>query len=199
MSLKTDIEMVKEELTSEEKFFEKAVVTERFVKKYKNVMIGSVVAVVLFVAGDIAYNVNKQNTIDSANATLAELQKSATPNPATVARLSSLSPALSDVWNYSQALAHKNIVEMEKLTKSKTILVGDLATYNVAQNSNSVVKLDAYSAKEDAIYADLARMQSAVILMNEKKLDEAHKVLSMINLNSPLSQAASALMHYGVK
>ena len=35
LSLKTDIEMVKDELTSEEKFFEKAVVTEKFIKKYK--------------------------------------------------------------------------------------------------------------------------------------------------------------------
>jgi len=35
LSLKQDIEMVKEELNSEEKFFEKAVLTERFVKKYK--------------------------------------------------------------------------------------------------------------------------------------------------------------------
>ena len=35
MSLKEELEMVKEELSSEEKFFEKAVITEKFVKKYK--------------------------------------------------------------------------------------------------------------------------------------------------------------------
>jgi len=47
LSLKENIGMVKEELTAEEQFFEKAVVTERFVKKYKNVMIGSLVVIVL--------------------------------------------------------------------------------------------------------------------------------------------------------
>jgi len=190
--------MVKEELTSEEKFFEKAVVTERFVKKYKKVMIGGVVAIVLFVAGNIAYTVNKQNTIESANSTLAQLQLNAS-NPATVARLASLSPALSDVWSYSQALVNQDMKALEKLQNSKTILVGDLASYEIAQNSKNITTLKAYAQKEDAIYADLAYVQSAVLLMQEKKIDEAHKILTMINLNSPLSQVASALMHYGVK
>ena len=198
MSLKTDIEMVKEELTSEEKFFEKAVVTEKFVKKYKNVMIGSVVAVVLLVAGNIAYNINKQNTMDSANATLAELQVDAT-NPAKQAMLNSLSPALFDVWSYSEAIAKKDVASLEKLKSSKTALVGDLASYEVAQNTKSLDSLDAYAQRSDAIYADLARVQSAIILMNENKLDKAHSLLSMINLNSPLAQVAKALMHYGVK
>ena len=198
MSLKTDIEMVKEELTSEEKFFEKAVVTERFVKKYKNLMIGGVLAITLFVVGNIAYNINKQNTLDSANATLLELQKNAS-NPAKIARLASLSPELSDVWHYSEALTKKDIDSLEKLKSSKTMLIADLASYEVAQNSNDLSKLEEYASTQDAIYADLANMQSAVLLMNENKIDEAHKKLSMINLDSPLAKLASALMHYGVK
>ena len=198
MSLKTDIEMVKEELTSEEKFFEKAVVTEKFVKKYKNLMIAGVVAIVLFVVGNIAYTINKQNTIDSANAALAELQINA-DNPATLARLESLSPSLSSVWLYSQAIANKDLASLEKLTSSKALLVGDLASYELAQNNKSIKELDEYANNQDAIYADLARVQSAVILMNEQKLSEAHEILSMININSPLSQVAHALMHYGVK
>jgi len=192
LSLKTDIEMVKEELTSEEKFFEKAVVTEKFVKKYKNLMIGSVVA------GNIAYNANKQNTIDAANVALATLQS----NPADTAALSqlqTLSPTLADVWSYSNAVVKQDIKTLEKLQNSKAIFVGDLASYSVAQNIATSEKLDAYASKKDAIYADLANVQNAVLLMNENKIDAAHKKLAMINLNSPLSQVAKALMHYGVK
>jgi len=190
--------MVKEELTSEEKFFEKAVVTEKFVKKYKNLMIAGVVAIVLFVVGNIAYTINKQNTIDSANVALAELQTNA-DNPATLARLETLSPSLSSVWLYSQAVANKDLASFEKLTSSKALLVGDLASYELAQNNKKREELDEYANNQDAIYADLARVQSAVILMNEKKLSEAHEILSMININSPLSQVAHALMHYGVQ
>ncbi len=198
MSLKTDIEMVKDELTSEEKFFEKAVVTEKFVKKYKNLIIGGVIATVLFIAGNVAYTINKQNTIDSANAVLAELQINS-DNEATLARLESLSPALSNVWLYSQALVNKDTATLEKLKNSKALLIADLASYEVAQNTKDAQKLEAYANKQDVIYADLARVQNAVILMNEKKIDEAHEILSMININSSLSQVAKALMHYGVK
>lgn len=190
--------MVKEELTSEEKFFEKAVVTEKFVKKYKNLMIGTVVIIVLFVAANIAYTVNEQNTKNSANIALSELQTNSN-NPATLARLESLSPALYDVWTYSQAIVNNDVSTLDKLQNSKANLVGDLASYAVAQNSSDVSKLDAYANKKDAIYGDLARIESAVILMNEKKIDEAHTKLSMINVDSPLAQVANALMHYGVK
>lgn len=198
MSLKTDIEMVKDELTSEEKFFEKAVVTEKFVKKYKNLIIGGVIATILFIAGNVAYTINKQNTIDSANAVLAELQINS-DNEATLARLESLSPALSNVWLYSQALVNKDTATLEKLKNSKVLLVADLASYEAAQNTKDAQKLEAYANKQDVIYVDLARVQNAVILMNEKKIDEAHEILSMININSSLSQVAKALMHYGVK
>ena len=198
MSLKTDIEMVKDELTSEEKFFEKAVVTEKFVKKYKNLIIGGVIATVLFIAGNVAYTINKQNTIDSTNAVLAELQINS-DNKATLARLESLSPALSNVWLYSQALVNKDTATLEKLKNSKALLIADLASYEAAQNTKDAQKLEAYANKQDVIYADLARVQNAVILMNEKKIDEAHEILSMININSSLSQVAKALMHYGVK
>jgi len=46
--------MVRNELTSEEKFFEKAVVTEKFLKKYKNLIVAGVIATALFIAGNVA-------------------------------------------------------------------------------------------------------------------------------------------------
>jgi len=62
-----------------------------------------------------------------------------------------------------------------------------------------VSKLEEYASKQDAVYRDLAYIQSAVILMNDKKIDEAHEKLSMIGIDSPLAQVAKSLMHYGVK
>jgi len=106
LSLKNDLDMVKEELNSEEKFFEKAVITEKFVKKYKNLMIASVIGVVILISANIAYDVNKQNTKDAANAALVELMNDST-NAAALTRLESLSPALRDVWVYSQAVVSK--------------------------------------------------------------------------------------------
>jgi len=190
--------MVKEELTSEEKFFEKAVVTEKFVKKYKNVLIASVAIIVLAVAGNIVYTINKQNTLDKANSLLAQLQ--AKPNnPQIETKLKELSPALSSVWKYSQAVANNDVTTLKSLKKSDALMISDLASYEVAQNSKDVSTLQEYADKQNAIYSDLARVESAVLLMNEKKIDKAHEVLSMINVNSPLAQVAKSLMHYGVK
>ncbi len=189
--------MVKEELNAEEKFFEKAVVTEKFVKKYKKAIIGSVVAVVVLVAGNIGYTISENNRLAEVNSVLSELQTKSTP--ALEARLDSLSPTLSDVWHYSQAVVNKDLVTLKKLEKSKAILIGDLASYEAAQNANDLQTLESYANSNEAVYADLARVEAAILLMNEKKIDEAHEKLSLINVTSPLAQVAKALMHYGVK
>ena len=190
--------MVREELNSEEKFFEKAVMTEKFVKKYKNAMIGSVVAIALFVAGSIVYSSMQDARIADANKALLELQ-SKESSPATLARLESLSPELHDAWLYSQAVVNQDVEQLEKLQKSKAFLVGDLSSYEVAQSKSDIKLLEAYSQKQNALYADLATLQTAVILMNSKEIEKAHTKLKMIKIDSPLAEIATALMHYGVK
>jgi len=198
LSLQQELQMVKEELTSEEKFFEKAVVTEKFVKKYKKPLIGAVVAIVLIVAGDIAYNLNKQHTIDMANKTIAEL-KNKPDDVALLTKLETLSPELHDVWIYSVALANSDTKKMQQLQNSKAILVADLSTYEVAQASKDLQKLESYAQKDGAVYKDLALIQSAILLMQDGKIDDAHMKLNMIRTTSPFANVAKALMHYGVK
>jgi len=190
--------MVKDELNSEEKFFEKAVMTERFVKKYKKPLIGVVATIVLIVIANFAYVASEQNRIESANETLTKLQKNPKDEVA-LARLESLSPELHDVWVYSQAIAQKNAADLEKLKNSKALLVGDAASYEAAEYKEDLAALESYSERQKAIYKDLAAVMSAVLLMNEGKIDDAHDKLEMIGANSPLAQMASALMHYGVK
>ena len=198
MSLKENIGMVKEGLTAEEQFFEKAVVTEKFVKKYKNVMIGSVVVLVLVVAGNIIYNMNRASTLNAVNKTLVALEANPSSKE-TENKLASLSPTLNDVWLYSQAVAQNDVKVLDSLEKSKAPLIGGLATYEAAQNSQDKAKLEAYTQTQGAIYRDLAQVQLAIILMNENKIADAHEHLSMIGIESPLAPVAKALMHYGVK
>ena len=190
--------MVKEGLTAEEQFFEKAVVTEKFVKKYKNVMIGSVVVIALVVAGNIIYNMNRANTLNAVNKTLVTLESNPSSKE-TENKLASLSPTLNDVWLYSQAVAQNDVKVLDSLEKSKAPLIGGLATYEAAQNSQDKAKLEAYAQTQGAIYRDLAQVQLAIILMNENKISDAHEHLNMIGMQSPLAPVAKALMHYGVK
>ncbi|QOY52945.1 hypothetical protein [Candidatus Sulfurimonas baltica] len=195
MSLKDNIDMVKEELNSEEKFFEKAVITERFVKKYKNLMIITVASIILVVGANIAYNANEQSKITAANVALIKLQNDAGDLDA-LNELKSLSPNLYDVWIFSKAVADKDIETIKKLKNSKALIIDDLVKYELA---NDAVSLNEYASKQDAIFRDLALLQSAVLLLNENKIEEAHNKLLKISQESPLSNLAKSLIHYGIK
>ncbi len=198
MSLKDNIEMVKEELNSEEKFFEKSVITERFIKKYKNVLIGTAVAIVVIIGANVAISIKNQNDMVAVNeAFLVLLQDE--KNSQALLTIKDISPDLYDVWSYSVAIANKDMITLKELTNSKDILVSDLSSYELAQDAQDSSSLDAYASKQDAVYKDLAIIQSAIILMNESKIDLAHDKLAQIQPQSSLNKIASALLHYGVK
>jgi hypothetical protein len=190
--------MVKEELNSEEKFFEKAVITEKFVKKYKNAMIGTVVVVVALVVGNIAYDMNKQTQITAANDALSTLSKDS-KNSEALLTLKSISPDLYDVWIYSNAIANRDFLTIKELENSSAVMIGDMAKYELAQDSKDAASLDSYASKQNAMYRDLALVQSAIILMSNEEIEKAHEKLSKISAESSLQQIAAALLHYGVK
>ena len=198
MSLKENMDMVKQELNSEEKFFEKAVITEKFIKKYKNLLISSVVIVIALVTANIAYDINSAKKITEANNALAKLQQDAKDTTAS-AELQALSPELYDGWRFSKAMVTKDLLILKKLQNSKALLISDLSKYELAQDEQSVKALDSYALMQDAIFKDLALVQSAIILMNKNKVDEAREKLSSISSDSPLAKLSKALMHYGVK
>ena len=198
MSLKENMDMVKQELNSEEKFFEKAVITEKFIKKYKNLLISSVVIVIALVTANIAYDINSAKKITEANNALAKLQQDAKDTTSS-AELQALSPELYDVWRFSKAMVTKDLLILKKLQNSKALLISDLSKYELAQDEQSVKALDSYALMQDAIFKDLALVQSAIILMNKNQVDEAREKLSSISSDSPLAKLSKALMHYGVK
>ncbi len=187
--------MIKEELNSEEKFFEKAVITEKFIKKYKKIMIISVAAVVVVVGANIAYNINESSKISAANAAFAKLQADAS-DAAALNELRALSPNLYDVWIFSQAVANRDLEALKSLKNSKALIVTDLVEYEMARDAAS---LEDYASKQDVIFRDLALVQGAVMLLHENKIDEAKNKLSKVSKDSSLDKIVAALMHYGIK
>ncbi len=198
MSLKENVEMVKEELNSEEKFFESAVKAEHFVKKYKTALISAVVVIVLGVGAKAGYDMNVQATIEKANKALSTLQKDATDKKAQ-SELKKLNPELFDAWSLSVALKNSDNKRLSSLSSSKAIAVADIAQYQRAVNTKDIEALEAYSMKPKAIYRDMALFELAVLLLQEDKIDDAHAKLQAIAKESPLYRYAQPLMHYGVK
>ena len=190
--------MVKDELNSEEQFFEKAVQTERFVKKYKKPLIGIVAATVIAVAIGSIYDITQQNKIDASNAALNVLMVDA-GNKEAQTQLKSLNPKLYDVWSLSQALKTKNADALRDLKTSKALVVSDLAEYELAAIDEDETALESYAQRNGALLKDLAQLEAAVILMNKGDKEAARAKLSMIDINSPVYQLSQSLAHYGVK
>ena len=197
MSLKENIEMVKEELNSEEQFFEKAVQTERFVKKYKKPLIGIVTAAILAIVAGSAYNITTENKIDQSNAAFNLLMADAS-DQAAQEQLKTLNPALYDVWLLSQALRSKDQEALRGLQSSKALVVADLAEYQLAAIQEDETGLQNYAQKSSALLKDLAVIEAAVLLMDKGDKAAAQAKLVMIDINSPVYQLAQSLAHYGV-
>ncbi len=195
MSIKNDIKMVREELTSEEKFFERTVITERFLRKYKNLLIALVASIVLLVGISILYEINEESTILAANEAFNELSI----NPAdqnALTRLEVLSPNLYDAYIYSKAIINKDLKTIENLQTSQAMIIPQLAKYESLRSQND---LEVYSLSQDAIYKDLARVQIAIFLLNSGKIEKAQAKLRLITEMSSLNKISKSLLHYGVK
>jgi len=198
LSLKENMDALKEELSSEEKFFESAIRTERFVKRYQKPLIAVVVASLFAVGGAIGYQTYTKAKIESSNVAFNALLA----NPAdTIAQqtLKNDNPALYDVWKLSQGISHNDITVLEGLKKSEAFGVSDIAAYEAAAIKGDMQALDAYTKQQGALYKDLALLELAVSAIEKGDTVLAHQKISLIPEDSPLYTVAQSLSHYGVK
>ena len=198
MSLKENVDFIKEELSSEEKMFEKAVVTERFLKKYKKSIIALLSLVVIIALGNMAYKAKERSRIEEANKQLALLTENPFDKQAEE-KLKELSPKLYAAWSFSHAVNTNDTKKLQQLQNSDFFVINDLSAYEAAARTADLKSLDAYSLRQQAIYKDLALVDEAVIHMNRNEIAQSKEKLAMIGENSPLKGVASILNHYGVK
>ncbi len=197
MSLKENIDMVKDQLNAEEKFFENAVKAERVWKKYKIAIIGGVVAIVAVVVINAIYEAKNESDAVDSNKVYATLLKG--PDATAEKELESLNPKLLLAWKFSNAIASSDVEALETLTSSADAIISDLAKYEIAVIGSDESKISSYATSQNAIYRDLAIIQSALLLMKNDQIQRAHQKLSLISQDSPLFKISKSLMHYGVK
>jgi len=198
LSLKENMEAIKEELSSEEKFFESAIKTERFVKKYRTPLIIGTSALLLVTLGTIGYQMFMDSKREKANNALTVLLI----NPSDEAAKKELmenNHELYDVWMLSQAVAKGDPEMLEQLNASKAFGVADIASYELAAIQQDPSKLERYTKMQGAFYKDLAVVEEALIMVRDGKVSAAHQQLQAIQENSPMYQIAQMVQHYGVK
>ena len=198
MSLKENMQVLKEGLNSEEKFFESAVRTERFVKKYQKPMIASVVVLLLALGGSVGYKSYQEIKMERANKALTTLLS----NPADTSAMKALSEnstSLSELYLLSKALHEKDSKSLQSLQNASTSEVADIATYESAVLGGEPKSLDAYSKKQGGLYQEFAIVELAVLSIQKGEAQSAHTSLGTIKEDSALYPLAQMLSHYGVK
>lgn len=198
MSLKENIDMVREELSQEEKLFAGAVKTERFVKKYKMPLIGLLVAIVLVIIANSLYQISVSKAVESSNEAYVTLLNDP-KDSAAQAVLKENNRALFDAWQFKQAVENQDEALLLGLSNSPSDVIADLARYEAATLKKDKNDLNTYTLKQQAILKDLAILNEAVLLMKEEKIEEAKARLKLIDEKSPLKKMAMLLQHYGVK
>jgi hypothetical protein len=198
VSLKENISMVKEELSTEEQFFEQAVKTERFVKKYKKPLLAAVAAVVLAVAGTMAFDAYDASNRAAANEAYLTLQQDPS-NAKAQKTLKANAPLLYEAWQMAAAVKAGDVKALQKLSSSVSPEIADVSTYEAAADAKDTAALDAYAYRQNAFYKELALIDEAVLLLRAGKTEEAHRRLNMVDTDSPVAPLAEALAHYGVK
>lgn len=198
MNLKENMQALKEELSSEEKFFESAVKTERFVKKYKKPMIASVIVLLLGLGGSVTYQIINDAKVERANTSLNTLLMNPMDQNA-LNELSSQGGSLYELYSLSKALRANDLKTLQTLKGAKSFEVADIASYESAVLSKDDKALDAYSKKQGSIYQELAVIELAVLSIQKGDSKAAHTSLALIKEDSAVYPLAQMLSHYGVK
>ncbi len=198
MSLKENMEALKEELNSEEKFLENAIRTERFIKRYQKPLIAGVVGLLFAVGGAIAYQAYADAKIESSNTALNTLLLN--PEDAQAQEtLKNDNPELYDLWRLTRGIAQNDPTLLASLKNSEAFGVADIASYEAAVIKSDTAGLESYTKRQGALYKDLALLELAVHALEQGNVASAHQKIAQIGEDSPIYQLGQSLSHYGVK
>lgn len=189
MSLKENVEFVKKELDSEEKFLESFVKVERFYKKNKKILLAGVVALVVGVSGySIKNYVNAQNKAQSNIAFTQFLNDN--NNEAALATLKDTNTRLYNVALYIKS---KNSPTMDVVNDK---YLGTLVAYKKAIEEKNIDQLNTLSMQKDFLLKEFALFNKALILTQEGEYSQAKQTLQLIQKDSQVSDLVALLNHY---
>ena len=189
MSIKENVDYVKTELSSEEKFLENFVKGERFFKKYKT-LIFAFVAIILvgFIAFFIKNSIAQSNKLE-ANIAFNKVLENGNDTQA-LADLKEKNPELYDVALFLQAKKDAKSVDIN------VPLLKELSKYSAALANKNISELDNLSMQNDFLLKEFAIFNKALFLTNEGKFNEAKTTLALIPQTSKAFELAKLLNHY---
>jgi len=189
MSIKENVDYVKTELSSEEKFLENFVRSERFFKKYKTLILSFIIIVILgFIGIFIKPKIDESNKFEANLAFNKVLENN--NDAKALADLKAKNKDLYEIALYLQAKKEAKIIE------TNVPLLKELSKYETALANKSITELDNVSMQSDFLLKDFAVFNKALFLANEGKFTEAKTTLALIPQTSKAFELAKLLNHY---
>lgn len=189
MSIKENVDYVKTELSSEEKFLENFVRSERFFKKYKTLILSFIIIVIVgFIGVFIKTKIDESNKFEANLAFNKVLENN--NDAKALADLKAKNKDLYEIALYLQAKKEAKIIE------TNVPLLKELSKYETALVNKSITELDNVSMQSDFLLKDFAVFNKALFLANEGKFTEAKTTLALIPQTSKAFELAKLLNHY---
>lgn len=188
MSIKENVDYIKSELSSEEKLLEGFVKSERFFKKYKNLLIALIVAIVI---GSIIYFVKK--SFDESNKYESNILLNNYLEKGDEKALQSLKDKNNSLYEIALYLKAR---QDGKSAEISLPILKELSEFELAKNKNDIEALDKLSMKGDFLLKDYALFNKALILANEGKYQEAKDTIAKISNDSRTIELVNLLNHY---
>lgn len=188
MSIKENVNYVKNELSSEEKFLENFVKGERFFRKYKTLIFAIVVlAIIVPIGYVIKKDLDESNKLE-ANAAFNKFLES--NDEKALATLKDKNEKLYEIALFLQARKDNKTVEIN------TPVLKELAKFQIAMESKNTKELENLSMQNDFLLKEFAIFNKALLLTNEGKFEEAKTALKQIPQTSKATELANLLNHY---
>lgn len=189
MSLKDNMDFVKDELTSQEQFLSSFVSAERFFKKHKNKLIAIVAVAIVASIGLVIKNyIDEENKI---NANQAFSKFLTDPNDAeALAKLKDSNEQLYQIANYM--IAKKE----NKATNIDVKYLKELNEFDTAIKNNDIKKLEQLSMNDNFLLKEYAIFYRALLLAQNGKIAEAKKLADSISTDSSIKELVNLLKHY---
>lgn len=187
MSIKDDVNYLKNELNNEEKLLENFVKLERFFKKYKKIIY---VLILLAIITPIA--IFTKNKIDQSNLYKANIALNNYLEQSDESSLQYLKNKNQSLYEVALFLTAKK--ELSEINISSKYLK-ELLEYQIAAKEMNFDKLDALRKNDDFLIKDYAILHEAIILVNQEEYEKAKAILEEINQDSKVYELAILLKH----
>ena len=189
MSLKENVNYVKDELNSEEKFLESFVKVERFYKKNKFIIIA---IIVIAIGASVAYYTTK--SLQRSNQFEANVAfNTVIENPKDAAALATLKDKNVRLYEIAQYI---NAAKENQNASTEIKYLKELVAYKKALETKDINQLNTISMQNDFLLKEFAIFNKALLLTNEGKFEDAKATLKLIPSNSKVTELANILNHY---